>query len=203
MEEDKLRNIRYVKVPEGLDIKAEGFRINPEIMLPVQLMPGSTRLRKEDITIESIMAGMLFVVAYDEASENFQYYREFIKAVDPTIAERLNEAAIAKEQQKNYDFAEELFLAVYHLLPQSASCINLATLYSYMAVDARDRKKDEEEDEYLSKARHTLLDGLRRFGEDERILAEISSFEAYMGNLEDDLEWLLPQGVGSEKGWAL
>ena len=200
MEEDKLRNIRYVKVPEGLDIKAEGFRINPEIMLPVQLMPGSTRLRKEDITIESIMAGMLFVVAYDEASENFQYYREFIKAVDPTIAERLNEAAIAKEQQKNYDFAEELFLAVYHLLPQSASCINLATLYSYMAVDARDRKKDEEEDEYLSKARHTLLDGLRRFGEDERILAEISSFEAYMGNLEDARDYLERYMAVAEEG---
>ena len=190
MEKDKLRNIRYVKVPEGMHIETDSFHLNPDIMLPVQLMPGSSRLRKEDITIESIMAGMLFIIAYDEAAENFQYYRELVKALDPTIAERLNEAAIAKEQQKDYDFAEELFLAVYHLLPQSASCINLATLYSYMAVDARDKKKDEEEDEYLSKARHTLLDGLRRFGEDEHILAELSSFEAYMGNLEDAKDYL-------------
>ena len=200
MEEDKLRNIRYVKVPEGLDIKAEGFRINPDIMLPVQLMPGSTRLRKEDITIESIMAGMLFVVAYDEASENFQYYREFIKAADPTIAERLNEAAIAKEQQKDYSFAEELFLAVYHLLPQSASCINLATLYSAAAVDARDRGDEEMEDGFLLCAKHTLSDGLRRFGENPEVLAEISSFEAFMGNLEDARDYLERYMAVAEEG---
>ena len=200
MERNKLRNIRYVKVPEGMHVHAEGFTLDPKIMLPVQLMPGSTKLRKDDITMESVMAGMLSVIAYDEASENFQYYRDFVKAVDPTIAERLNEAAIAKEKQKSYDFAEELFLAVYHLLPQSASCINLATLYSYMAVDARDRKKDDEEDEYLSRARHTLLDGLRRFGENDSILAELSSFEAYMGNLEDAKDYLERYMAVAEEG---
>ena len=200
MEKDKLRSIKYVRVPQGLRLETDSFTINPDIMLPVQLAPGSTRLREEDITEESILAGMLSVIAYDEANPDFQYYREFVRAADPTIAERLNEAAIAKEQQKDYQFAEELFLAVYHLLPQSASCINLATLYSYMAVDARDKKKDDDEDEYLSRARHTLLDGLRRFGEDERILAEISSFEAYMGNLEEAKEYLERYMAVAEEG---
>ena len=200
MEKDKLRSIKFVKVPKGLVLKTDSFQIDPERMIPVQLMPGATRLREEDITEESILAGMLSVIAYDEANPDFGYYRDFVRAADPTIAERLNEAAIAKEQQKDYLFAEELFLAVYHLLPQSASCINLATLYSYMAVDARDKKKAEDEDEYLSKARHTLIDGLRRFGEDERILAELSSFEAYMGNLEDAKDYLERYMAVAEEG---
>ncbi len=200
MEKNKLNNVKYVRVPQSLVLETENFKIDPSIMIPVALVPGSTRLREEDITQESIMAGMLLVIAYDEASPSAEYYKAFVKAADPTIVERLNEAAIAKEEQKDYEFAEELFLAVYHLLPQSASCINLATLYSYMAVDARDKKKYEEEDAALSKARHTLLDGLRRFGEDDRILSELASFEAYMGNLEDAKDYLERYMLVAEEG---
>ena len=190
MKEESLRAIQYIKVPKGMRVESGGFRLDPDIMLPVQLKPGETRLRSEDISMEAIISGMLTVIAYDEAGRNTQYYKDFVMTVDPTLPEELNKAAIAKEQQKDYDFAEELFLAVYHLLPQSASCINLTTLYSCMAVDARDKNDGEKEDEYLLKAKHTLLDGLRRFGEKPEILAEISSFEAYMGNLEDAREYL-------------
>ncbi len=190
MKEESLRAIQYIKVPKGMRVESGGFRLDPDIMLPVQLKPGETRLRSEDISMEAIISGMLTVIAYDEAGRNTQYYKDFVMTVDPTLPEELNKAAIAKEQQKDYDFAEELFLAVYHLLPQSASCINLTTLYSCMAVDARDKNDGEKEDEYLLKAKHTLLDGLRRFGENPEILAEISSFEAYMGNLEDAREYL-------------
>ena len=190
MKEESLRSIQYIKVPRGMRVESGAFRLDPEIMLPVQLRPGETRLRAEDISMEAIVSGMLTVIAYDEAGRNTQYYKDFVMTVDPTLPEELNKAAIAKEKQKDYDFAEELFLAVYHLLPQSASCINLATLYSYMAVDAADRKDGEKEDECLLKAKYTLLDGLRRFGENPELLAEISSFEAYLGNLEDAREYL-------------
>ena len=190
MKEDKLRQIRYISVPEGLNTRLGDFTIDTKKKLPIQLPDGKKDIDENDYTVENILSGMLTLIAYDEAHPEFQYYKSFINALEPGLAEKLNSAAIAKQQQKDYDFAEELFLAVYHLLPQSASCINLATLYSYMSVDAKERKKDDEEDSYLLLAKQTLLDGIKRFGENESILAELASFEAYMGNLEDAKDYL-------------
>ena len=190
MKDDRLKTIRYIRIPDTIKAEGEGFAIDPDKRIPIQLPPGASSLRKEDISLEAIISGMLTLIAFDEDNEDFQYFRSFVLAADPSLPEKLNQAAIAKEQQKDYEFAEELFLDVYHLLPQSASCINLATLYSAMAVDAEDKGDDEKEDEYLSRAKGTLKDGLRRFGENEEILAEISSFEAFTGNLEDAREYL-------------
>ena len=188
--EESLRSIRYIKVPQGMRIESDTFRLDPNIMLPVQLKSASSRLTPDAISLESIVSGMLTVIAYDESHKDVSYYKDFVLTVDPMLPDKLCKAAIAKEEQKDYEFSEELFLAVYHLLPQSASCINLATLYSYMAVDARDKGDEEKEDEYLLSAKRTLSDGLRRFGENEEVLAEISSFEAFMGNLEEAKEYL-------------
>ena len=198
MKEEKLRTIRYIRIPDT--IKGEGFSIDPDKKIPVQLPQGASSLRKEDISLEAIISGMLTVIAYEENHPDFQYFRSFVLAADPSLPEKLNQAAIAKEQQKDYDFAEELFLAVYHILPQSASCINLATLYSYMAVDARDRKDDRKETESLLATRHTLQDGLRRFGENDQILSELASFEAYMGNLEEAKDYLERYLAVAEEG---
>ena len=190
MKEDKLRQIRYISVPESINTKLGSFVVDPNKKLPVQLPDGKKDMDENDVSVENIVSGMLTIIAYDEAHPNFHYYKDFINNLEPGLAEKLNTAAIAKEQQKDYDFAEELFLAVYHLLPQSASCINLATLYSFRAVDARDKKNDDDEDNYLLLAKRTLQDGLKRFGENENVLSELASFEAYMGNLEDAKEYL-------------
>ncbi len=188
--EESLRSIRYIKVPTGMRVESETFRLDPNIMLPVQLQPGVMQLTPDGISLESIVSGMLTLIAYDENHKDVSYYKDFVLTIDPMLPDKLCKAAIAKEEQKDYDFSEELFLAVYHLLPQPASCINLATLYSYRAVDARDKGDDEKEDEFLLSAKRTLSDGLRRFGENEDVLAEISSFEAFMGNLEESKEYL-------------
>ena len=188
--EESLRSIRYIKVPNGMRVESETFRLDPNIMLPVQLQPGVMQLTPDGISLESIVSGMLTLIAYDENHKDVSYYKDFVLTIDPMLPDKLCKAAIAKEEQKDYDFSEELFLAVYHLLPQPASCINLATLYSYRAVDARDKGDDEKEDEFLLSAKRTLSEGLRRFGENEDVLAEISSFEAFMGNLEESKEYL-------------
>ena len=200
MKDDRLKTIRYIRIPDTIKAEGDGFSIDPDKRIPIQLPPGASSLKKEDISLEAIISGMLTVVAYDEENEDFQYFRSFILAADPSLPEKLNQAAIAKEKQKDYDFAEELFLAVYHLLPQSASCINLATLYSYMAVDARDKKDDRKETEYLLDARHTLQDGIKRFGENAQILSELASFEAYMGNLEEARDYLERYLAVAEEG---
>ena len=185
MENHELSRIRYIRVPQNLKVTEGSFKIDPEIRLPIQLKEGKKNLDEEDLTIEAIVAGMLTLIAYDELNKDIDYYKAFVKAVEPEIAQNLNTAAIAKQEAKDFDFAEELFLAVYHLEPQGASCINLATLYSYMSVNADEKGEDDKADEYLAKAKATLLDGLRRFGENEWILAELASFEGFLGNLEE------------------
>ena len=189
MENHELSRIRYIKVPQNLKLSEGAFKIDPEIRLPIQIKEGKKNIEEDDLTIEAIVAGMLTLIAYDELNKDIDYYKAFVKAVEPDIASNLNTAAIAKQEAKDYDFAEELFLAVYHLAPQSASCINLATLYSYMSVNEEEKKNLDKADEYLAKAKATLLDGLRRFGENEWILAELASFEGFLGNLEEAKEY--------------
>ena len=189
MENHELSRIRYIKVPQNLKLSEGAFKIDPEIRLPIQIKEGKKNIEEDDLTIEAIVAGMLTLIAYDELNKDIDYYKAFVKAVEPDIASNLNTAAIAKQEAKDYDFAEELFLAVYHLEPQSASCINLATLYSYMSVHEEEKKNLDKADEYLAKAKATLLDGLRRFGENEWILAELASFEGFLGNLEEAKEY--------------
>ena len=198
--EESLRSIRYIKVPKGMRIESDIFRLDQNIMLPVQLAAGETRLTPDGISLESIVSGMLTIIAYDENHKDASYFKDFVLTVDPMLPDKLNKAAIAKEEQKDYEFAEELFLAVYHLMPQSASCINLATLYSAMAVDARDKGDEEKEDEYLLSAKRTLKDGLRRFGENADILAEIASYEAFTGNLEEARDYLDRYMAAAEEG---
>ncbi len=198
--EESLRSIRYIKVPKGMRIESDTFRLDPNIMLPVQLKSGASRLTEADISLESIVSGMLTLIAYDENHRDASYYKDFVLTIDSMLPDKLCKAAIAKEEQKDYEFSEELFLAVYHLLPQAASCINLATIYSYMAVDARDKGDEEKEDEYLLSAKQTLRDGLRRFGENPDVLAEISSFEAFTGNLEEARDYLGRYMAVAEEG---
>ena len=187
--EEKLKNISYIRVPQDLKVSFGSFKVDPDVKLPVERKEGKKSLDEKDITMESIIAGMITVVAYDEKNPSYEYYKAFINAVEPRTAEELNKAAIAKEQAKDYDFAEELFLAVYHLMPQSASAINLATLYSYRSVEEEEKKNEDEADRYLVLAKNTLLDALSKLGENEDILKEISSFEGFLGNLESALSY--------------
>ena len=181
---NKLESVKFITLPKSMEDQITGFKIDSTIPIPVQMKEGSKHLDPEDVTIESIVAGMLVTIAYKEKDKNLDYYRSFVLAVQPNAIEELNTAAITKEKQKDYPFAEQLFLTVYHMLPQSASCINLATLYSSWAVHERDEGDEKAEEFYLSKCLNTLEEGLERFGENEDILAELGSFHTYLGNLD-------------------
>ncbi len=88
----------------------------------------------------------------------------------------------------NYTFAEELFLSVIRLAPQSASFINLATLYSRMAT--QDSNKGEVYDLYQQKMINILQEGLEVVGEDATLYSEIGFFHLYQGNVELAKEYL-------------
>ena len=178
----------YVTLPSSFALDLGGFRLDPSIEVPFSVPKEREKMESGDYTVENLLSGLITSVAEDEKGENYTYYRNLVNAIDPEIVTKLNQAAIAKEQKGEYDFALLLFKAVYHLLPQSASCINLATLYSYMAVEKSKKGEDNRND--IKKARETLEGGLKLFGEDEDLLYECAAFEAFMGNLEEAKEYM-------------
>ncbi len=178
----------YVTLPSSFALDLGGFRLDPSIEVPFSVPKEREKMESSDYTVENLLSGLITSVAEDEKGENYTYYRNLVNAIDPQIVTKLNQAAIAKEQKGEYDFALLLFKAVYHLLPQSASCINLATLYSYMAVEKSKKGEDNRND--IKRARETLEGGLGLFGEDEDLLYECAAFEAFMGNLEEAKEYM-------------
>jgi len=160
-----------------------GFTIDPVRRLPVQLPDGKTSFDgSSEITIEMIISGMLKIIAWQPENPNYEYYRAFVLAAQPDAVEQLNLAAIAQEKQGNLEFSEELFTTVCHLAPQSATFINLATLFSERA--AKDTTKGTAYDLYAQKALDTLLEGLKQFPKDADLLCETGYFHLYQGNTE-------------------
>ena len=180
---DALKNLVFITLPSSMERDINNFHIDSSIQIPVQLPDGKKSLDTNDeITLELIVAGMLKIIAFDFEHPHASYYRDFVLAVQPDAVEELNIAAIAQEQKENFAFAEELFLAVCHLAPQSATYINLATLYSRKS--ALDTKKGAAYDLYQQKALQTLKEGLQVLGDDEALLCEVGFFHLYQGDVE-------------------
>ncbi len=198
-----LDKITYITLPPSFMVDLGPLKMDPAIKLPFSIPENREKLEKEDYTVQNLMSGLITVVAFDEKNENIDYYKSLIPAIDRDIVDKLNTAAIAKEQKKDYEFALLLFKAVYNLRPDNESCINLATLYSYMAVDAASKGDDNKE--YIKNARDTLLSGIKKFGETEELLYELASFEAFMANLDEAKEYILryletaPEGERKEE----
>lgn len=186
---EALKNIVFIKLPASMERDINSFHVDPAVEIPVQLPDGKDHFDpSQDVSIELIIAGMLKILAFQGDHPNLTYYRNFVLAFQPDAVEELNLAAIAQEKKKNYDFAEELFSAVSRLSPQSATYINLATLYSQRA--AQDTSKGTEYDFYQQKALDTLMEGVSIIGEDADLFCEIGFFHLYQGNVEIAKEYL-------------
>jgi tetratricopeptide (TPR) repeat protein len=185
----KIKDLLFIHLPSSMERDINGFHVDSSIDIPVQLPDGKTEIDSNtEISIEMIIAGMLKIIAYNQDHPHFSYYRDFVLASQSDAVNELNLAAIAKEKNNDLDFAEELFLTVNHLAPQSATFINLATLYSKRA--AQDEKKGTQYDFYQQKALNILNEGLEQLGEDENILNEIGFFHMYQGNIESAKNYL-------------
>lgn len=178
-----LDDIVYIQLPETMARSVGSFKIDPARQIPVQLPKGKKTLDGDvQITLEMIVSGMLRIICYQPDNPNFPYYQQFVLAAEPDAVQQLNLAAIAQEQAGHQDFAEELFVTVNHLSPQSATFINLATCYSQRA--ANDTKKGTVYDLYSQKALDTLMEGVKAFPKDPDLLCETGYFHLYQGNTE-------------------
>jgi len=186
---NKLEGIVFINLPSSMAKKINDFIIDTNIPIPYQLNDNQKEVNPEEITIERIVAAMIKIVAWDDSNEHFDYYRDFIQAAQNDAVNQLNIAAIAKEKAEDYEFSEELFLAVNNLAPQPSTFINLATHYSNQAVKRKD-KEETEYDYYLQKAFSVLNDGLNKFENNPDLLCEIGYFHVYQNNIEAAREYL-------------
>lgn len=181
----KTEGIVFINLPKDLEQTIGDFKVDPTIPLPLQLPENHDRMEAEDVSIERLIAGMLKIIAWNPEHEHFEYYRNFVLYSQPESVSQLNIAAIAKEKIEDYNFSEELFLAVNHLSPQSASFINLATHYAKRATLAEDNEgKGALYDFFQQKTIDTLMEGLEKNQNDADLLCEIGYFHIYQNNID-------------------
>lgn len=139
-------------LPEGVD---------PSIPYPVQLQAPAIKLNPAQITPESLLTGMLRVLAWDPNSSNVESYRDYVRAARPQLFEELIAAGIQKAEEKEWAVAEEIFFAASGLDPERPEpFINLALMHEEHAkllADAGSEEDAEKEDEFAHKYYQHLL----------------------------------------------
>lgn len=202
---DPLRNIVFIDLPETSEIHVREFELNPAIPLPMEAEYGVEAIDPEDISWEAIIAGILKVLAYRPGHRNADYFRGFVCAARPGIKEELTEAAIFKARNGNIDLAEELFLALIGLFPNSPqTLVNLALSYearyrTALAADDREeveRHRDEvlvtyqrafDVDPLFPDAHFNLAFFQSEISENERCLRHLNLYLKY-GSDQEKLE---------------
>ena len=145
----ELDSIVFISIPEHFELPAGAFHIDPSVPLPVQKAAGAQAFKPNELTAESIFAGILTVLAYDPHNEHTLYYRSLIKAAKPNITAELTEAAVLKAKNEDYDIADEIFAALRGLEPENPAIIlNSALFFDQRADSYRRSGITEDADAY-------------------------------------------------------
>ncbi|MCQ2412331.1 MAG: tetratricopeptide repeat protein [Sphaerochaetaceae bacterium] len=175
-----LKDIKFITLPG--DRKIGTTVLSAKIPLPVEFSEGQD---PNDIDFNSIVAGLIKVVAWTPENNNYKYYKDVLLELQPEVVKELNIAAISKSGKKEYEFAEELMLAVNHLSEAPESYVNLAVLYAQMTVDMHKSKDDIKADMYDDKILEILTQCINRHPKYAAAYSEISAFHMRHGNVED------------------
>ena len=181
----ELKDIRFITLPE--ERKIGEVSMSGAVPLPIQFPEGSVT---EDIDFNSIVAGLIKVVAWDPENKNIDYYKQLLLELQPDVVKELNLAAIAQSNKREYEFAEELMLAVNHLSDAPESYINLAVLYAQMTVDLHRKNRDTEADMYDDKILAILNECKEKHPNYAPTYSEISAFHMRHGDVESARDFL-------------
>lgn len=128
---NSLESVYFMTLPENFSFSKNAFPLDTTIPLPVQKKqkddPDS--FNTKDISEEQILAGILTVLAYDRHNPHLDYYRSIIKKVRPNIEKEINEAAIIKTRNEEWDLAEELFMVLKGIDPENTATILNTALF--------------------------------------------------------------------------
>lgn len=185
-ETNLLDDIIFITLPDSPPQQSGEFTFNPAIPLPVQLSEGQHSINKtEGVRIESIAAGLIRVIAHQHTHSDIDYFKQMLTALQPDVVHELQLGGIAKANNGELEFAEELFLAACHLNPHIPEIfVNLAILYAQRAKQAMDANKQEELDKALTQQVEILKEGLQHNPLSDLLLAESGMVHLYLGNDE-------------------
>lgn len=137
-------NIIYISVPAEIEHSIGDFKINPDIMLPVEVTGDVESYDVQDLTWEQIIAAMLKILAHEPDHDDVEYFRDFVRAARPDIVDELTQTAVIKARNNDFEIAEEIFLALAGLQPGTQRpLINLALLYEQRSVYAANSGDEE------------------------------------------------------------
>lgn len=182
---EQLSDVKFITIKEKR--KVGNIVLKNDIPLPVQFEEGQN---PEDLNLASIVAGLIKVAAYDNESENFEYYKEVLLELQPDVIEELNKAAIAKSEKKEFDFALELMLAINHVSELPESYVNLAVLFAQMTVDYHKKGDDVKADLYDDKINQVLMDCIEKYPSYAPAYSEASAFHMRHGDIEQARDYL-------------
>ena len=111
-----MESIYFVNLPEHFSMSKDAFQLDTSIPLPVQKKDGQEddAFDPSQLTEEQILSGILTVLAHDRSNPNLDYYRTILNKVRPKIKKELQEAAILKTRDEDWEFAEEIWWALFY-----------------------------------------------------------------------------------------
>ncbi|MBQ4236030.1 MAG: tetratricopeptide repeat protein, partial [Treponema sp.] len=146
-----LDTVYFIKLPDDYRFANSQFKLDPTVPIPVQKKDGddSETMNISELSQEQILAGILTVLAYDKSNENIPYYRQMIEKIRPKIKVELQEAAILKTRNEEWELAEEMWTALHGLDPENKNIIlNMALFYDQRADSYRKNSLHEDADAY-------------------------------------------------------
>jgi len=140
-----LDSLVFVAVPATVPLAGEIPGFDPSIPLPVQLTGRDPAAGSGSLTRETVLAGILTVLAYDAENAHLDYYRSILRALYPSVREEMTEAAILKTRNGDFELAEEILRALRGLDPEDKiTTLNLALLMDERAASLRSSGLDED-----------------------------------------------------------
>lgn len=146
-----MESIYFVNLPEHFSLSKDAFQLDTSIPLPVQKKDGQEddAFDPSQLTEEQILSGILTVLAHDRSNPNLDYYRTILNKVRPKIKKELQEAAILKTRDEDWEFAEEIWWALHGLDPENKAIIlNMALFYDQKADSYRHNNLIEDADAF-------------------------------------------------------
>lgn len=158
-----LDSIYFINFSEDMKLSEHALQIDPKIPLPVQKKEKDAPqvFDIKELTQEQILSGILTILAYDKENKNLEYYRNIITQARPDIKKELTEAAILKTRNEDWDFAEEIWLALQGLSPEDKSVImNMALFFDQKGDSYRKSGLHEDADAYDDMALNYYRDAM-------------------------------------------
>ena len=178
-----LANVMYISLPEDSTRSLGDFTVDPNVLIPIEVVGGDETWTMQNLTWEMIIAAMIKVIVYDTSNAHAGYYRDFVLAAKPDIINELSATGIEQANEKNYDVAEEIFAALRSLLPDEPDpALNLALVYEEHAKIYERGNRTDLTDAYLERTHALYTELCRRFPDNSRVLFNFGNFHLHMKN---------------------